>query len=712
MDGKINICDEISQNFLDSSWEVNCNRAFPNIKDGLKMGQRACLWEMFVKKYTSNKPHVKSAKVSGGVIADLWPHGDTAIYETFARMSQSFINNIPEVDWHGANGNVILGGDALAHQRYTECRLAPIVEQGMLQGIKKNNVPMIPNFSEDLEWPLVFPAIFPRLLVNGAQGIGVSISNVWLPHNFTETAHLILDYIESGELKEDTYYPDFPTGGTIINQDDLAKINKTGRGKVIIESKYKINNQEIDFYELPYQVYIEPVIDEIKKAIDENKIQGIKDIFNKSDKKKISLVVECETGFTPEKVVQYLFTETNLRKQYNANQNGIISKTPVMITLKKYVDTYLEHNKECIQKEFQFDFNAAVARIEILEGLTKALEDIDNIIQLIKKSPSAADAKKKLIEKYNFTQPQVDAILNMKLSRLANMEKLEVENELQEKKDFALKCKEVINSSKRQEEILVERLRELVKKFGDERRTDVTQKTIAKKSTSGKVKEVIIEDVMITYSDAGYIQNIPIKSYRTSTTYKNTFKCQTNDMILLFSSLGKLYRLKVDTIKQCSQKDKGTAVGALLNLDPGEKILNIFSMNINEKHPYIVGVTKFGQVKKSEKLIYLGSTQNKNGLQAAGLKDNDSYIGFWECNGDYMSLITKNDMIIQFELEKINPVGKTAKGVKGIALSADDYVVEAIVCNPAIDTIKIKKYNKTIKGIIVQGRGGKGRKIV
>ena len=359
MINEIDIIDEVQQNFVDSSYDTNTNRAFPDIRDGLKPGQRACLWEMYTKKYTSKKPHVKSAKISGGVAALWWPHGTTAIYETFARMSQPFTNNIPEVDFHGSNGNVILGGDAIAADRYTEARLSPIVECGMLSGIDKRVVPMQANFSEDDEWPRVLPAVFPRLLVNGAQGIGVSLSNVWLPHSFSESAELLLHYIETGELDEDNFYPDFPTGGTIINKNELATINKTGRGKVIIESKFRISGHEIDFYELPYQVFIEPVIDEIKKAIDEEKVTGIADVYNKSDKKRISLVVTCLPGIEPLKVVNQLFAATNLRKQFNANQNGIISKTPVMITLKKYADTYIEHNTGCIKREYEYDLKAA-----------------------------------------------------------------------------------------------------------------------------------------------------------------------------------------------------------------------------------------------------------------------------------------------------------------------------------------------------------------
>ncbi len=697
MINEIDIINEVQQNFIDSSYDTNTNRAFPDIRDGLKPGQRACLWEMYTKKYNSKKPHVKSAKISGGVAALWWPHGTTAIYETFARMSQPFTNNMPEVDFHGSNGNIILGGDAIAADRYTEARLAPIVEEGMFKSIGKDVVPMLLNFSEDDKWPAVLPAIFPRLLVNGAQGIGVSLSNVWLPHSFSESAELILRYIKTEELDEDNYYPDFPTGGTIINKDELATINKTGRGKVIIESKYRISGQEIDFYELPYQVFIEPVIDEIKKAIEEEKVTGIADVYNRSDKKRISLVVVCAAGQDPEKIVAQLFSATNLRKQFNANQNGIISKTPIMITLKKYVDTYIEHNTNCIKKEYEYDLAAARKRIHILEGLSIALENIDNVIELIKKSETKAIAAVNLCEKYHLSKEQAEAILGMTLSRLTNMDQIAIANEFQEKKELALICQEVIESYQKQKDILSERLRDLVKKFGDKRRTDVIQKDIPKTSTAQKAKELIVEDVIVTRNIQGYIKSIPIKSYRTINA-ENIVKARTDDIILLFSSFGKMYRLKVSEIKQCGLIDKGTALGAILTLEPNEKILYMTNMNIDDKHPYITGVTKQGLVKKSDKTIFIGSTQNKRGMKCAGLNERDNFIWFGETNGDCMILLTSDQMAIQFKLDEINPVGKTAKGVKGITLNEEATVIQV-------------KVGPESKKIPVQHRAGKGSKI-
>jgi len=697
----IDIIQEVQQNFIDSSYDVNTNRAFPDIRDGLKPSQRACLWEMYTKKYTSKKPHVKSAKISGGVAALWWPHGTTAIYETFARMSQPFVNNIPEVDFHGANGNSILGGDAIAADRYTEARLSPIVEEGMLKGVEKNTVPMILNFSEDEKWPKVLPAVFPRLLVNGTQGIGVSLSNYWCLHNFAETAQVIEKYLEDGTVDNDNYYPDFPTGGIIVNKNDLSQINKTGKGKIIIESKYTINGQEINFYEFPYQVYIEPVIDEIKKAINEEKIIGIEEIFNKSDKKHLSLVVTVAAGFTPENVVAQLFQETNLRKQINVNQNGIISKTPIMINLAKYLEVYKNHNIECIKKEIEFDHQKLLDRIEILEGLSKALEDIDNVIKIIKESKNSTEAKSNLVQKYNLTEPQVNAILNMKLNRLANMERIAINNELQEKREKCLELEGILESEDKQINILKERLRELAKKFGNKRRTEIVQKDIPSTSKSKKAKEKIIEDVVVTFDEKGYVKSIPLKSYRSTKNEVKSIKARTDEIILFFSSLGKVYRVRVDNIKQCSNTDKGTAVGAILNLDNSEKILYVTSMNVDEKHPYIVFVSKNGMVKKSDKTIYFGSTQNVNGVKCAGLKENDEFIYIAESNGDYLTMYSSDNMALQIELDKINISGKTSKGCIGIKLNENQYLKDAIV--KSIENKKIPVRNRGGKGVSING---------
>lgn len=706
MTNQIDILDEVKQNFIDSSYDVNTNRAFPNVKDGLKPGQRACLWEMYTKGYTSNKPHVKSAKIDGGVAALWWPHGTTAIYETFARMSQPFTNNVPEVDFHGANGNIILGGDALAADRYTEARLSKIAEEGMLKGIDKNNVPMLWNFSEDEQWPQVLPAVFPRLLVNGCQGIGVSVANVFLPHSFTETANLILKYLKENILDEEKYYPDFPTGGTIINQDELSTINKTGKGRVILEANYTINNNEIVFYEMPYQVYIEPVIETIKEKIEDGTIEGISDILNKSDKKKIALVIECQKGYKPENIVEQLFQNTPLRSQYNANQNGIISKTPVLLNLRQIVDCYIEHNLECIQKEFQFDLDKTNARIEILEGLIAALANIDDIVNIIRKSDSPTEAKTTLMDKYSFTENQAKSILDMKLARLTKLDGVKLNDELQEKQRYAAKCAKIVDSEDSRKQVLIERLTELRDKFGDKRRTKVIQKTIAKKSSNGTTKQPEpIEDVVITYNPIGYLQRIPVSNYRKS-NFKG-FKCTTEDLVLLFSNQGRFFRISPKDIKSCGIKDKGTAIGSIIKLNQGEKIIGVFSSIIDEKHPYLTFVLNNGIIKKSEKCEFIGNTRNLTGMTAIKLKDDSFVVGIQETNGNHIVIGTEQNVFIRFAAEDVRAMGKNAAGVKAINLNDGDSVREMIICEPTDKTIKTSIGELTITK---QGRGGKGKR--
>lgn len=698
MTNTIDAIQEIQQNFIDSSYDVNTNRAFPNVRDGLKPGMRACLWEMWTKKYTSNKPHVKSAKIDGGVAALWWPHGTTAIYETFTRMSQPFTNNIPEVDFHGANGNIILGGDSLAADRYSEARLAPITEKGMLAGINKNNVPMILNFSEDEEWPQYLPAVFPRLLVNGSQGIGVSLAQTWLPHNFTETANLILDYIERGELKEDTYYPDFPTGGTIINKDELAVINKTGKGKVIVDAKYRIEGNEIIFYEMPYQVYIEPVIEKIKEVFEKGEIAGLADVINKSDKKNVALVVECQKGFTPEKVVEDLFRTTPLRSQYNANQNAIISKTPVLLTLKEVVDIYIEHNCECIQKEYQYDLNMANARLEILNGLLSALADIDDIISIIRNSDNATNAKETLKDKYDFSENQANAILSMKLLKLTKLDGVELENEKKEKEELVRYCTMVISSEKKQKNILSERLKDLVKEFGDKRRTQVMQKAITKTTKSKKEKEKIVENIVITFNPIGYLQNIPLVSYKKN-GYE-AFKITTEDFLMVFTNQGRFFRIAPKDVKSCGPKDKGTAIGAILPLERDEKVLMVSDSIVNEKRPYILFAMADGKIKKTEKAGYLGTTRNMRGMVATKLFDDSSVVSIQETNGNDVIITTKNGYRIRIDADEVRLTGKNSSGVKGITLQEGDEVSEVLV-------VEKNEYPEIIR----QKRGGKGKRI-
>lgn len=669
----IDVIQEVSQNFIDFSYDTNTNRAFPDARDGLKAGQRCILWEMYTKGYSSKKPHVKSAKVDGGVAANWWPHGTQAIYETFVHMSQPFTNNNPEIDFHGANGNVVLGSDAFAADRYTEVRLSKISEQGLLDGINKNAVDMMLNFSEDEEMPAVLPAIFPRLLVNGSQGIGVSVANVWTLHNFQETANLLVNYLKTSQVENDSYYPDFPTGCTIINKDELAKINQTGKGRIILEAKYKLAGKEIHFTEFPYQVYIEPVVEEIKKAYEEDKLDGFADCSNRTDKKKTLLVVEATSAAKVQTLLEELFQYTSLRTQINVNQMAVVSKTPTLLSLEDVCRIYKEHNLSCIKREYQFDLDKTLDRIEILEGLERAYNGIDNVIKLIRSSKSAADAKIYMTDKLGLTERQADAILALKLSRLAHLEKQEILDELTAKREIAKKLQNVVASEEEQKNILIDRLVNLAKEFGDERRTQVINKEIQKKSPKEKQKE-LLHSVIICFDKNGYVKSVPVAKFRTSPNNVREEKAENNELLVFYSSLGRAFRIKVSTFKECLNSEKGTALGTILNFQPQEKIVDFTTSRCDDS---VIITTNDGYSKRVKSSDLNGSTQNLKGTPIIKVHETAEVVNVQCCkNYECLELTTTKRQLL-LDINDIPILAKTSPGRKVIKLAAGDRIEHA-----------------------------------
>ena len=714
----IELIKELSQNFLDFSHEVNYQRAFADARDGLKPGQRACIWEMYQKGYKSNKPHVKSAKISGGVIANWWPHGDTAIYETFARMSQKWINNIPEIDWHGANGSVQISGEPAA-SRYTEARLTKIVEEGMLANIDKNTVPMKPNFSDDDKWPVVLPAVFPRLMVNGCQGIGSTIANVWLPHSFTEIANIIDKYISTGEINYDNIAPSFPSGGIIINKKELPIIYKTGKGKVILRGRAEIKNNHIIITEIPYQVYVEPLIEEIKKYAVEEENSGIEDVINKSSK---NICIEIECSSNPAVILKKLYSKTSLQKSFNANQYALTDKgVPALLTLKDYLDIYVNHNIKCIINETKFDLNKAINRLEIVNGLLRALEDIDNIIALIKGSESATAAKENLIKKYQFTEKQAKAILAMRLSSLAKLEKVELEQEAKELENKIKDLKDILANENRQKDILKSRLADLVKKYGDARRTELTH--IEVKPEDKIIEEVTPEDCVVILSQTGDIKRVPKNSFKVQRkngkgvktkddVIMSTISTNTIDNLLLFTKKGKMFKIIVDEVPVGTNASKGVSVGTLINMDQDDEVIAITSLARSNTAKYVVFFTKQGLMKKTLLDEYT-KVKRSTGIAAIKINDGDSIANVEFINEEDILVITKNGMSIHFESKNVNPIGRVAAGVKTIKLDENDEVVVGLPIHSENDTVAIfstRGYGKktSIKEFTVQGRGGKG----
>ena len=715
----IDICKELSQNFIDFAYEANSQRAFPDARDGLKPGQRACLWEMFVKGYASNKPHVKSAKISGGVVATWWPHGDVAIYDTFTRMSQPWINNIPEVDWHGNNGNIVSGPEGAA-QRYTEARLSKPIEEGMFNAVRKNTVPMIQNFSEDDEWPEVLPALMPRLLVNGSQGIGVAVAQVWCPYNLREVVEVIDNYISTGTLNSDTLYPDFPSGGIIINQKDLPVIHKTGKGKIILRGKADITGNTIKITALPYQTYVESFIDNIKNLVEKEELTGVKDVYNKTDL-KTGLLIEIECDSSPLTVLNKLYQMTDLQKTYNPNQTALVSKTPQLLTLKQYLDIYINHNIECIKKEFSFDLEKAKIKLEVAEGLLKALEDIDNIIALIKASENSAKAKEALMEKYNFTERQAKAIIDMKLGRLAHLEAIEIEKEREEQQAIVDHCNFILATTENQQHEFLDRLKVFAQKYGHPRRTEVIQVTITNEEK--EIEFIEPEKCVVVMTEAGTIKRIPTSSFRAQKRNGKGIKTQeditsmvlrtnTIDNLMIFSNQGKMYRLLVNDIPVGTNSSKGTSIKALVSMDSDEEPATMYSIYRDTDAKYVLFVTKQGIVKKTSLDEYT-NTKKKNGIGAISLKEGDSLAVVALIKDESLIIVTAQGYVIHFDSMEIGATSRMTTGVKGINLGQDDYVVSALpVRNPndALALFSETGLGKKLlpKEIISQKRGGKG----
>ena len=701
----IDIREELSKNFIDFAAEANGQRAFPDARDGLKPGQRACLWEMYVKGYTSNKPHVKSAKVDGGVAATWWPHGTTAIYDTFARMSMPWINNIPEVDFHGSNGNQVIGA-APAADRYTEARLAPASEQGFLSEMKKNPVPMIKNFSEDEEWPEVLPAIFPRLAVNGSQGIGVTVAQVWLPMNLGELTTAIKGYIHSGTLDVSEGLIDFPTKGIIINKDDLHIIHETGKGKVILRGKVEIKGNNILITELPYQVYVESFIDDIKKLIKEGTLTGIDDILNKSDKKRLLVEISCTEN--PEQVLKMLYAKTDLQKNFNANQFALVGKTPRMLTLKDYIDIYVQHNLNCIQKEYQFDLDKATKKLEVTQGLIKALTSIDDIIVLIKQSDSSKDAIGKLVIKYGFTEIQAKAIVDMKLGRLAKLEAVELNKTEQGLQSDITEFNRILNSETNQKELFLTRLDAFTKKFGFPRRTQLTQIEIPKESKSKP--EFISEPCGIVITTAHAIKRMPKAAKpKTNEYFLMNQETDTSDWLSIFTAAGKMYKIQTKDIPEGTTASKGIGIAALLEMGSDTPVAYFLHSQFGEGT--LLFVTSRGQIKCA-KMEEFTSTR-KGGVIATKLREGDSVTAVMEYHSEDVEVITKKGMSIHLRGNDIPTQGKNTLGVKGMNVAEDDSVAQVLLIPK--DTIGLVVIAETGQGKRVpvselppQGRGGKG----
>ena len=714
----VELKQELSQNFIDYSVSVNSDRAIPDTKSGLKPVARRIIYCAYITGRTSNKPHVKNARIVGDVMGGFHPHGDSSIYGAETRLSQDWVMRYPLIDWHGNNGSIT--GDEAAAYRYTEGRLSKLAEDGLLQGIKKGNVDFIPTYDETGEEPITLPAIFPNLLCNPNEGIGVAMACKWAPHNLCEVAQAINDYLEDKEPMLPG--PDFPTAGLVINKNDIPNIMRTGHGSVKIRGRYKIEKNNIVFYEIPYGQTIEGLVSEIGKVCDEGKIDGVDNVRDETNKKGIRIVIECAHGANPDAIANKIYAHTNMQSSFSYNMVGLVGKTPTELNLKDCIKIYVDHNIECIVREAKFDRDKALARLEVVEGLLVALADIDNIIAIIKKSESSAAAKEALIKKYEFTDNQVTAILNMKLSSLAKLEGVKLENEKEDLHKKIDELDELVKLESKQIEELKHRLNEIVKKYGDARRTQLAQIEVAKEE-----KEIALvepEDVVVICTQSGDIKRVPKTSFKVQKRNGKGVKTQddvilssistnTIDTLLIFTSEGRMFRMLVDNVPAGTNATRGTNLATLLKLNPNEKIMYVTSQFRETDAKYVVFFTKNGLIKKT-KLEEFKNTKKTTGIQAIKFKEGDSLANVTLLNDEDVIIITKKGMGIKFVTQDIAPIGRVAAGVKAIKLKEGDEVLVGLPISKRHDndlgiftTSGLGKRIKTSE-IPTQNRGGVG----
>lgn len=621
----IQLKDELKTDFLIYAQAVNNNRAFPDARDGLKPVQRAILWAMYDNKYFSTKPHVKSAKVDGEVLGKFSPHG--SCYDAIVRLSQDWINPLPLVSWHGANGSLISGNQAAA-SRYTECRLAEATEDCYFTNINKNTVDFIDNYSEDLKWPgKVLPCIAPILLINGSSGIGYTIAQDWLPHNLIEIVEKIKEYLKTNKLSFDNLYPDFPTGGVIINKSACEEIYKTGKGSIILRGKVNIVDKYINITELPYQIYAEPFIQEIKDLVNSNTITGIEDICNKSDDNGLLIEIECSAD--PKVVLAQLYKNTDLQISLSANQMALVNGIPELLNLQKYFDIYIDHNLTCLRKEYQFDLDKANSRLEVVNGLLKALSDIDSIINLIKASKSSAAALEALQSTFNFTKVQASAIIDMKLGKLANLERNALIKEADDLNKIVDKCTKFLASDKLQTKEFLSRLDKFTEKYGWQRRTEVCDIDLNEEKKAIKAEKVQ-ERFNIILTKDNELKKVSAGKLKFDDNIIKVIEVGEKDRFVLISNTGTMYKLNAKDIKLVSQGSKGQNIKEFFS----DEIINIYTGN--EIEEFLIFVTKNGLIKKIESKIVFGLSKLA-GAPVMKVEENDKII--------YCELKTDSDII-------------------------------------------------------------------
>lgn len=729
----VNLTSEMKESFIDYAMSVIVARALPDVRDGLKPVHRRILYGMNELGVTPDKPHKKSARIVGDVMGKYHPHGDIAIYESMVRMAQPFSYRAMLVDGHGNFGSV--DGDGAAAMRYTEARMSKIALE-MLRDINKNTVDFQGNYDDSEQEPVVLPARFPNLLVNGTTGIAVGMATNIPPHNLSEVidaTSLLMDNpdVTTNELMEVLPGPDFPTGGLVMGKSGIRRAYETGKGSITVRAKVELTEmpngkERILVTELPYMVNKAKLIERISELHRDKRIEGITDLRDESSREGMRIVIDVRRDVSASVVLNNLYKMTALQTSFGFNMLAIEKGVPKILSLKRILENYVEHQKEVITRRTIFDKNKAEARAHILEGLRIALDHIDEIIAIIRGSQSDDEAKATLIERFEFSDRQAQAILDMRLRRLTGLERDKIENEYQELLKFIADLEDILARPERVIEIIKTELNDVRTKFGDARRTELLVGEVLSLEDEDLIEE---EEVVITLTNNGYIKRMANSEFRAQRRggrgvqgmgvhdddfVKNLVSCSTHDTLLFFTNTGKVYRAKGYEIPEYGRTAKGIPVINLLGIDSAEKIQAIISVEGKaEAGKYLFFTTLKGTVKRTAVTAF--SNIRSNGLIAISLKEDDELVNVVTTNGNQKMIIgTHAGYSVTFDENTVRDMGRTASGVRGIRLRENDYVVGAAILDENKEVLVITEngYGKRTKAseYPVKGRGGKGIK--
>ena len=725
-----NIEAEMKTAYIDYAMSVIVSRALPDARDGLKPVHRRILYSMHEDGITSDKPYRKCANTVGSVLGRYHPHGDASVYDAMVRLAQDFSMRYMLIDGHGNFGSI--DGDGAAAMRYTESRMAKIAEQ-MLVDIEKNTVNFMPNYDDRLQEPTVLPTKIPTLLINGSSGIAVGMATNIPPHNLTEVINGAIKVIEDPdvpveELMKIVKGPDFPTGAMILGREGIKEAYTTGRGKVIVRGETEIeemsgNRQRIVVHSLPYQVNKAKLIETIANLVKDRKVEGISDIRDESDREeRVRIVIELKRDSRPQVILNQLYKHTQLQDSFGIIMLALVDGEPKILTLKQCLEVFIDHRKEVIFRRTKFELEKAEARAHILEGLKIAIDNIDEIINIIRSAYD--DAKERLMKRFGLSDIQAQAILDMQLKRLSGLQREKLEEEYQELMKQIAYYKEILASETLVYNIIKDELLEIKEKFGDERLTKIC-------AAEGEFNEEDLikeEQVVITLSHFGYIKRMPVDTYKSQRRggkgitgmstreedfVKDIFTASSHDTILFFSNLGKMYRLRGFEIPESGRTAKGTAIVNLLNLEGGEKISAIIPLQNFADGKYILMATRNGLIKKTPLKEY--DSSRKTGLLGITLKEGDELIDVRLTDGeDNVVLVTKKGMSITFDEKDVRPVGRVTQGVIGMRIDDDDSVIgmEPIIQGGKATLLAITEngFGKRteLDEYRVQNRGGRG----